>query len=259
MSKTLLAIDDSATMRKAYEITFAGDEFTVVTASDGKTGLEKASGASPAAVLVDGTLGNEDAYTIAKELRAKHPKAAILVMSNKANAYDASKGKDSGVDDFADKPFDTQQLLDKVRKAILAKDGVAAPASVKTTTAAPPAAAAAAPPPASTSTAAAKPARSKTLVFGPEMVGVGEPAKPAAATPAATPAPAAAAPVAATAAKAAPAAVDVSGRLASLGLTKDQMEGVLSLSKEIVERAVWEIVPRLAETMIKEEIERLTK
>ena len=50
----------------------------------------------------------------------------------------------------------------------------------------------------------------------------------------------------------------MSKKLAALGLTKDQMEGVLALSREVVERVVWEVVPVLAETMIKEEIQRLT-
>jgi hypothetical protein len=47
-------------------------------------------------------------------------------------------------------------------------------------------------------------------------------------------------------------------RLAGLGLSKDQVEGVLALSREVVEQVVWEVVPTLAETIIKEEIRRLT-
>ena len=50
----------------------------------------------------------------------------------------------------------------------------------------------------------------------------------------------------------------LSGRLAQLGLTQDQVQGVLALSREVIEQAVWEVVPALAETLIKEEIARLT-
>jgi hypothetical protein len=46
--------------------------------------------------------------------------------------------------------------------------------------------------------------------------------------------------------------------LAGLGLTKEQIDAVVSLSREVVERVVWEVVPVLAETLIKEEIQRLT-
>jgi hypothetical protein len=48
------------------------------------------------------------------------------------------------------------------------------------------------------------------------------------------------------------------GKLQELGLTSDQVQGVLSLSRDVVEQVVWEVVPTLAETLIKEEIARLT-
>jgi len=46
-------------------------------------------------------------------------------------------------------------------------------------------------------------------------------------------------------------------RLETLGLTPDQVEGVLKLSAEVVERVVWEVVPELAEAMIREELHSL--
>ena len=52
---------------------------------------------------------------------------------------------------------------------------------------------------------------------------------------------------------------DFASKLGGLGLTPAQIEGVLSLSREVVEKVVWEVVPVLAETMIKEEITRLTR
>jgi hypothetical protein len=51
----------------------------------------------------------------------------------------------------------------------------------------------------------------------------------------------------------------LAGKLAELGLTPAQADAVLALSREVVERVVWEVVPQLAETMIREEIARLTK
>jgi hypothetical protein len=67
-------------------------------------------------------------------------------------------------------------------------------------------------------------------------------------------------------ARPAPLGKDVAGategldqRLAELGLSSEQIQGVLALSREVVERVVWEVVPTLAETIIKEEIARLTQ
>ena len=84
-----------------------------------------------------------------------------------------------------------------------------------------------------------------------------ESAPPAAAVPAAARAPSAPAPGAASASAT---AVDgqFAQRLAGLGLTNEQVQGVLALSRDVVEKVVWEVVPVLAETLIKEEIRRLT-
>jgi hypothetical protein len=51
---------------------------------------------------------------------------------------------------------------------------------------------------------------------------------------------------------------DMAAKLAGLGLTADQVNGVLKLSREVIEQVVWEVVPDLAETIIREEIKRLT-
>jgi hypothetical protein len=51
----------------------------------------------------------------------------------------------------------------------------------------------------------------------------------------------------------------LAGKLGDLGLSPQQADAVLALSREVVERIVWEVVPQLAEALIKEEIARLTK
>jgi hypothetical protein len=54
------------------------------------------------------------------------------------------------------------------------------------------------------------------------------------------------------------ASAELEGKLSGMGLTPAQVEGVLALSREVIERVVWEVVPDLAETIIREEIKRLT-
>jgi hypothetical protein len=51
----------------------------------------------------------------------------------------------------------------------------------------------------------------------------------------------------------------MAGKLGDLGLSPDQVNAVLALSREVVERVVWEVVPQLAEVLIKEELTRLTR
>ncbi|MFO0676862.1 MAG: response regulator [Polyangiaceae bacterium] len=230
MAKTLLAVDDSTTMRKVLEITFGGDDFDVVTADSRDGALEKLTG-DTSVVLIDTALGSDDGYALCKDVRAKAPSAAILLLASRFNAYDAAKGQAAGADDFLDKPFDTQQAIDKVRKLLGSRDGGTA------TEAAKPAAAAATP-----AAAAAKPAPA--------------PAPAAAAAPASKPKQAAAP---AAAAAVSNATASMAGKMEGLGLSKTQEEAVLALSREVVERVVWEVVPQLAEVLIKEEIARLMK
>lgn len=280
MTKTLLAVDDSVTMRKVLEITFSGEDFTVVTVDSSQAAL---GADAPHVAVIDTVLGNEDGYALAKELRKRAPGAAIIMLASRYAPYDQARGRDSGADDWADKPFDTQQLIDKVRKVMLAKEA-GGPASAGPVAAAAPAPAPApAPPPAAppvvTSAGgtgglrpAVTPAASPGAGFGvgrgtqPSLGGAPAPGpmparSPAPAPVAATPAPA---PVAAAAAPApSPVAAAVNGqlgaKLGALGLTQQQADAVLALSREVVEKVVWEVVPQLAEAIIKEEIARLTK
>ncbi len=295
MAKTLLAVDDSVTMRKVLEITFNGEDFNVITAEGHKDALAKL-GEDPAVCVIDTALGGEDGYALAKEVRKRAPSTTIILMSSRHNAYDPAKGKDAGADDFMDKPFDTQQAIDKVRKAAGMKDGVAdkpAAAAGKSGVAAK----GAVPPIEQRSTqpslggaAAGTRQRAATLMFGHEP-GTGdlkvvdssraplpveakpepkaEPARRLTPTPPSNvpPATVAATPAALHAPSAggagmsgAGAAVNgaLAGKLEGLGLTPAQAEAVLALSREVVERVVWEVVPVIAEALIKEEIARLT-
>jgi CheY-like chemotaxis protein len=222
-------------------------------------------------VFADLSMSGMDGYALATAIKSTPglERTAVVVMASQKHPYDEEKGKGAGVDDHILKPFDSQHVIDRV-KQVLAKPRVA-PAAAR---AAQPAAAAA---------ANANRVGSKTIAFGKAPTAaplpapaVGRPqpsaaAAPAFAQPAAPPAfapqaaPAFAAPAAV--AKPAPAVLsavatsasaDFEHKLGNLGLSAEQVAAVLSLSRDVVERVVWEVVPDLAETLIKEEIRRLT-
>ncbi len=138
MPKTLLAVDDSATIRKVLEITFAAEDFRVVS-SDGASGALAKLNEDPVAVVIDTSLVGDDGYALARDVRAKNARTAIVLMASRYNPYDVARGRDAGVDDSIDKPFDTQALIDKVRKAVTARENMrqAAPAQVAPPPAAP--------------------------------------------------------------------------------------------------------------------------
>jgi CheY-like chemotaxis protein len=275
LTTTLLAVDDSKTMRKVLEITFSGEDFRLLLCGSAAEALGKLS-ERPSVALVDAGLEGTSGYELCQKLKAAQPGLGVIILSNKQQPYDRVLGGQVGADDFADKPFDTQQLIDKV-VALMRK----APA-------------AAAPAPAPVAAAPLHATRSSTLQYGSSPVAAPAPAPMAAQAsaplprqttpglaagsgfasraPVAAAAPAearvaaapATAPLAATPSKAPVAAATTNGadfaqKLGGLGLTPQQVEGVLSLSREVIERVVWEVVPTLAETLIREEISRLTK
>ena len=285
MAISLLAVDDSVTMRKVLEITFAGENYKTAVASNGQEAMNLLKSEKPAIALIDHTLPDGSGYDLAHQMKQAMPNVAVLVLSSKQNPYDRARGQASGVDDFMDKPFDTQKLIDKVTQVLAQPRAAAAPAAA----AAPPAPAPAPAQPAPAAHApvaaatASRAARTQTLAYGtpaPQGVAAAPPSiaaaprtqttpgtpKPAVAAPApvaAPPAPAPAARPIEQAAAAASAAISagngqLTGKLEGLGLTPQQVDGVLSLSREVVERVVWEVVPVLAEALIKEEIRRLT-
>jgi CheY-like chemotaxis protein len=275
VASTLLAVDDSVTMRKVLEITFAGPDFRVVTVPNTDTALQKLASDRPDLVIADLSL-EPNGYDLCKAIKKASPATPVLLLSSKQNAFDAAKASAAQADDHMDKPFDTQQMIDKVKKLLAAQAGkpagaaaaapapapapaAAAPVAARPAPAAPvPVAAAPAPAPAAP---APVPQRAKTLIYNPPTGAPPPAAAPVAARPA--PAPVAAPAPAAAPIAAAPVAAHVNGQMATklgeLGLTAAQVDAVLALSREVVERVVWEVVPVLAETIIKEELARLTK
>jgi DNA-binding response OmpR family regulator len=274
VTTTLLAVDDSKVMRKVMEITFAGEGFKTVVAADANDALAKLQAERPQVALIDAALDGTNGYDLCRQIKNAAPATVVVLLSNKAQPYDKARGAAAGADDFMDKPFDTQQMIDKV--TMLAKRGAAAPAPAPVAAAPAPVAA---PAPMAAAPMAAKPAeaqrpRVQTLAYGSTPV----PPQAAAPMPAAKPLggsspfgsrapttpgqpayspPAPAVAPAASSGNGMPA--DFAGKLGGLGLTPAQVEGVLALSREVVEKVVWEVVPVLAETLIKEEIARLTR
>jgi CheY-like chemotaxis protein len=273
LTTTLLAVDDSKTMRKVLDITFAGEDYRVVLAENAQQALELLRSERPTVALVDAILGGDSGYDLCQAIKREAPGTGVIILSSKHQPYDKARGSTVGADDFMDKPFDTQQLIDKTgtvaRKAAEAPAGVGAPPPEATPYRSPPVAE---PAPAAAAPHHQPAGRSPTLSYGTPS-----PAPVVAPPPEPTPAPAVAAPVpraptpapiAPTPATGLPLGVatatatrgdgEFADRLADMGLTKDQVDGVLALSREVLEQVVWEVVPQLAEVLIKEEIRRLT-
>jgi CheY-like chemotaxis protein len=248
----ILVADDSVTMRRILELTFAGEDAQVTAVDSGDAAIAKASDLRPDVILADASMGT-DGYKVAAAVRGTPglERTAVIVLASQKNPYDDAKGKAAGVDDHLMKPFDTQHVIDKVKK-VLGQPRAAAAAGAR----APQAAPAAQQPEIRTS-------RTGTIAFAQAPAGPGPSAKGAPPpSPAAKPtaaSPVRQAPIAAAATAATAASGDLARKLDGLGLSADQVAGVLAISKTVIEQVVWEVVPDLAESIIREEIKRLTQ
>ncbi len=271
MPVTILVAEDSATMRRVLEMTFAGEDAKVTVVNSGEEAVAKAEEIQPDVVIADLSMDGMDGYGIAQEIRSKPAlaKTAVIAMASQKNPYNEAKGKAAGVQDFVIKPFDTQALIDKVKQAASSPRPAAAPEPTPARAAAPTAGPGRQPQKTATLAYSAISAQAKAKLGTPTAAGHG----PAPATKPAprpmtetrplgdgrpTPAEAPRSPEPATAPAMAAASGDLAGRLGAMGLSREQVEGVLALTGEVVERVVWEVVPDLAEAIIREEIKRLT-
>lgn len=230
MSRTLLAVEDSRTMRKVLEITFAEGDFEAILVDSAQAALERLETLAPEAALLDVTLPDLNGYELCRQLKGRDPGLSVIMLSSTQQPYDPLHGAEVHADDFIDKPFDSQALLDKLREVLQRRGASAAPAR-----------------------ASAAPAEQHPSFSAPRGDSVAPRARQLSATAPPPPPP----PVVGSSALALE--TGWAARLEALGLTAQQVDAVTALSHEVIEKVVWEVVPPLAETLIKEEIARLTR
>lgn len=156
MPVKILLADKSITIQKVVEMLFSGKEYEVVCVSDGDTALGEASRIVPDVVLADVDLPRIDGYRFAGRLKEVPALAQVpvILMLSRDDVYDAGKGKHAGIVDNIAKPFESQDLIGKVKKALSG-----APASAPATPVQK--AAPAAPPPPQKAVAASPPSMTK--------------------------------------------------------------------------------------------------
>ena len=191
MPTKILAIDDSKTMRLAIKITFAAKDCEVVAVSKGSEAVARAKQMPADVLIVDAVLaaGEPSGYDVARQLRADPETAHIpvLILVSNQTGIDEAQVAASGANGAMTKPFDTQELMEKVNALVTGKavPTKAAPARVpvsaaSTGTSPQPRPVAAQPAVAATPAAAARPAP-VAATPAPKLAPT-SPAKPAAAS-----------------------------------------------------------------------------
>ena len=120
MAKTILTVDDSASIRQMVAFTLKNAGYEVVEAVDGVDGLDKARAGTVHLVLTDQNMPRMDGLTLIKTLRAQPQYKSVPMLMLTTESSDAMKaqGRAAGATGWLVKPFDPQKLLDVVKKVI---------------------------------------------------------------------------------------------------------------------------------------------
>ena len=119
---TVLAVDDSASIRKLVELTLRREGYTVVTADSGLKALAALARQRPDLLLLDVMLVALDGFQLCRVIR-EHPDYGdlpIVILSGRETAADREAGLRAGVSAYLTKPFRPEQLLTAVREQVAA-------------------------------------------------------------------------------------------------------------------------------------------
>jgi two-component system chemotaxis response regulator CheY len=120
MPKTILAVDDSASIRQMVAFTLKSGGYEVTEAVDGMDGLDKAKVKSFNLILTDQNMPRMDGLTLIKNVRnlAQHKSTPVLMLTTESSDAMKAAGKEAGATGWLVKPFDPQKLIEVVKKVI---------------------------------------------------------------------------------------------------------------------------------------------
>jgi CheY-like chemotaxis protein len=135
MSKTLLLADDSVTIQRVIELSFAHENIRVVSVSDGRRAAQYIDTERPDIVVADVGVPDMDGYAIVSHVKQtpelRH--IPVILLAGAFEPVDESRARSAGCDGVLVKPFEPQQLVSRVKELIGAAERFAparAPAAV---------------------------------------------------------------------------------------------------------------------------------
>lgn len=119
----ILFVDDEADMVSTVECRLKWSGFDVVTASNGKEGLDKAVSEKPNLILLDTNMPVMNGYEMLEQLR-KNPQlkdVPVIMLTAMCEAQDIRKASSYGIADYITKPFDFTVLMEKITNILEGK------------------------------------------------------------------------------------------------------------------------------------------
>lgn len=120
MIKTVLTVDDSATIRSVVGVVLQSAGYAVTSAVDGEDGLARARAQRADLVITDINMPRMDGIALVRALRAEpaYRKVPILILTTESSAEMRARGRAAGATGWLVKPFETARLLEVVRRVL---------------------------------------------------------------------------------------------------------------------------------------------
>lgn len=114
--KKILVIEDDEDIRESIEEMLSAEDFDVITAEDGRTGVELAQETIPDLIICDVMMPELDGFGVVSELRQNSSTQTIpfIFLTARAAKVDRRQGMSLGADDYLTKPFTIDELLDAI-------------------------------------------------------------------------------------------------------------------------------------------------
>ena len=121
MSKTVMIVDDSASLRQVVNMALRSAGYEVLEACDGKDALAKLTGQRVHLIISDVNMPNMDGITFVREMKKLDPYkfTPVIMLTTEAQEDKKREGQAAGAKAWVVKPFQPQQMLSAVSKLIM--------------------------------------------------------------------------------------------------------------------------------------------
>jgi DNA-binding response OmpR family regulator len=126
----ILIVDDDNNIAELVSLYLIKECFDTKICNDGESALEIFDSYEPSLVLLDLMLPGIDGYQVCRTIRTKS-QTPVIMLSAKGEVFDKVLGLELGADDYIEKPFDSKELVARV-KAVLRRTKQSAPAAETT-------------------------------------------------------------------------------------------------------------------------------
>ncbi|NLO45243.1 MAG: response regulator transcription factor [Clostridiales bacterium] len=129
-TEKILVVDDDTNICELLRLYLEKEGFSVVIANDGMAAIQAFQDAKPDLVLLDIMLPKLDGWQVCREIRKSSDKP-IIMLTAKGETFDKVLGLELGADDYVTKPFDTKEVVARVKAVLRRTSGINGRDSVK--------------------------------------------------------------------------------------------------------------------------------